>query len=148
MTLTTKEIPRRTVVMALLLAAACFLFSAEAQRLAPFSKLKKKFGRSSGNGNGYIMEQGEDEKINDNFFDWMIKMMVGMGKTPGTIATIVAFSIACLFAASLQDRVGDLEQKMHHRYKRQDSAEGECARKTANADDISVSLDFPIPVIR
>ena len=57
----------------------------------------------------------------------ILEFLKGMGKTPGTLITVVAFCIAYICAMFYQDRVEGLEQQLHHRYKRQESAEGECA---------------------
>ena len=134
-----KTISRNTARILVLAAAACCLLASvpptvDAQRIAPFSRLKKKFGRLSGNGNGkFIMEQGEDENTTDsNFFTAAFEVLKGMGKTPGTLITVVAFAIAYVCAMVYQDRVEELEQKLHQRYKRQNSAEGECTTENAS----------------
>jgi hypothetical protein len=96
---------------------------ANAQRVASIgSRLQRRFGGSGSGSVSYVVEQGEDgeESCDDN--NWMSSMMHVFVERPGMLAVGSALLMGYLFFLWAQERVSEIERKLHQNLKRQDSA--------------------------
>ena len=97
-----------------------------AQRVAPLgSRLKRRFGGSRSG--SYVVEQGEDADGGSCGADstWMSSMIHAPVERPGMFAVGLAFLVGYLYFLYYQERLSEIERKLHQKFKRQLSSGGE-----------------------